>query len=230
MFDRSTNYIEDYFTKDPRQGVYNTFYDNYNYDNFNDEVFYNENAFRGTMRSGVSDMNVNALDLKIHDNHLKTNSVDNNEDLNNIMKLNDNNFAEDNNSAVLQNNYIQNSAEGEKQFNEQDTISNEIAAIPKPKLPVLEHITLKDISSLTEDEKLQFDRRTCFQYMKDKIMTHHTFFSMIRKHSILDLSCVRCSKFVFMINQMIGFNAILYIDFFIEKNRELNTVSFYLTR
>jgi hypothetical protein len=227
MFDRSTNYIEDYFTKNPRQGIHNTFYDNYNYDNFNDELFFNDGAFRGTMRSAISDQNVNVLNIKVHDNNLKTNTIDNNE-LFDIMKLNDNINIDGNNSAILQNNYIQDSNNNDRQFNEQETIQNDKNHSQKSNLPILEHITIKDISSLTEEEKLLYDRRTCYQYIRDKINSHHTLFSMIFKHSILDFSCIRCAKFVFIINQMVGFNALLYFDNYIENNRELNTVYLYL--
>jgi hypothetical protein len=221
MFDKSIHNLNDYFTKDPKQGLQNNFYDNYNYDNFNDELFFSEYAFRRTMRSAFSDMNVNALDIRVHDNYLKTNTDNNNEDLN-IMKLNDNKFM-DNNSDVLQNNYIQNSTVNDKQFNQHDIISTEMNPDLRLNLSISEHITLKDLSSLTEDEKLKFDRRTCCQYIKDALVTYHTLFSLM-KYSILDLSCVRCAKFVFMINQILGFNAILYFDDYIEKNRELNTV------
>jgi hypothetical protein len=223
MFDKSIHNLNDYFTKDPKQGLQNNFYDTYNYNNFNDELFFNEHAFR-SMRSAFSDMNVNALDIRVHDNHLKTNTINTNEDLN-IMKLNDNKFM-DNNSDVLQNNYIQNSAEIDKQFNQHDIISTEMNPYLRLNLYTPEHITLKDLSSLTEDEKLKFDRRTCCQYFKDTLVSHHTLFSLM-KYSILDLSCVRSAKFVFMINQIIGFNAILYFDDYIEKNRELNIVKYF---
>jgi hypothetical protein len=77
-------------------------------------------------------------------------------------------------------------------------------------------ITLNDYESLSSRDAIKFDFRTLGGYMTDEITKRHIFFSLFIKHSIVDSSGIRVLKFIFTTHMLVGFNAFVITDDYID--------------
>jgi hypothetical protein len=77
-------------------------------------------------------------------------------------------------------------------------------------------ITMRDYESLTLNERLTYDNRTLFTYLKDIIVRYNLVVSLFYKNSIADPSYIRVAKLFFLANLIFTTNSILFTEDYIE--------------
>jgi hypothetical protein len=77
-------------------------------------------------------------------------------------------------------------------------------------------ITMRDYESLTLNERLTYDNRTLFTYLKDIIVRYNLVISLFYKDSIVDPSYIRVAKLFFLANLIFTTNSILFTEAYIE--------------
>ena len=76
--------------------------------------------------------------------------------------------------------------------------------------------TEKDVELLTLEQKLKYDKRTFFQYYRDKLLTTHMLLSALFYKSLLIPQFIRISLLCTSIVLTFSFNAVFFTDSHID--------------
>jgi len=80
--------------------------------------------------------------------------------------------------------------------------------------------TKKDIESLSEEDKLIYDKRDFKTYLKELLLYEHDFLSLIFTKSLMEPIPLRISHFFFTVILNFAFNAIFYEDEYITERAD----------
>jgi hypothetical protein len=89
--------------------------------------------------------------------------------------------------------------------------------------------TILDYAGLTLTELLIYDKRSSYNYFIDCLTIEHSIMGLIYKTSLKDPTFLRLLKLIFSINLQLGFNALLFTDYYIDRRQEIYSVLFLLT-
>jgi hypothetical protein len=138
--------------------------------------------------------NPNVLKLKENINNSENITIENKTDL-----------ITANNEAIL-NNYIElNPSQEVQTVTETNKTKNTI-----------NQVTMRDYESLILNERLTYDNRALFTYLKDIIVRYNLVISLFYKDSIVDPSYIRVAKLFFLANLIFATNSILFTENYIE--------------
>jgi hypothetical protein len=141
--------------------------------------------------------NPDILKLKENINNSENITIENKTDL--ITALNNNNEA-------VCNNYIElNPSQEVQTITETNKTKN-----------TFHQVTMRDYESLILNERLTYDNRTLFTYLKDIIVRYNLVISLFYKNSIADPSYIRVAKLFFLANLIFTTNSILFTEDYIE--------------
>jgi hypothetical protein len=141
--------------------------------------------------------NLDVLKLKENINNSKNITIENKTDL--IA-------AHNNNNEAIRNNYMELNSNQEVQTpTETNKTKNDI-----------HQVTMRDYESLALNERLTYDNRALFTYLKDIIVIYNLVISLFYKGSIVDPSYIRVAKLFFLVNLIFTTNSILFTEAYIE--------------
>jgi hypothetical protein len=87
-------------------------------------------------------------------------------------------------------------------------------------------ITLNDYESLASNDAIKYDCRTISWYIRDEVTRKHIFLGLFTKHSIHDDTGTRVAKFIFITHMLVGINAVVITDDYIDAIALYRTVFF----
>jgi hypothetical protein len=140
--------------------------------------------------------NADVLKLKENINNSENITIENKTDL--IITHNNNN------NEATRNNYLELNP------------SQEVQTITKNNTNTIHQVTMRDYESLTLNERLTYDNRALFTYLKDIIVRYNLVISLFYKDSIADPSYIRVAKLFFLANLIFTTNSILFTEDYIE--------------
>jgi hypothetical protein len=92
------------------------------------------------------------------------------------------------------------------------------------------YISLADYQALGFINSCKYDKRTHFQFFKDRLILKHTVISLIFKRSLKDPLAIRLQKLIFSISMQFAINAMMYSDSYIDSRlNNSSSVHKYLT-
>jgi hypothetical protein len=92
----------------------------------------------------------------------------------------------------------------------------EVQTVTKNNTNTIHQVTMRDYESLILNERLTYDNRALFTYLKDIIVRYNLVISLFYKDSIVDPSYIRVAKLFFQVNLIFTTNSILFTENYIE--------------
>jgi len=84
--------------------------------------------------------------------------------------------------------------------------------------------TRKDLSSLSEEDKLKYDKRSFKEYFKDTLFEDHPMISLYYTKSLMEPLNLKISHLFITTSLNLFFNAAFYSDDYIERTAKVYSV------